>query len=183
MKIYKKSVVRHGYSLFDIRAWYEGESSELKKWIGTGFFNHLFVIEKNSVTLYYEFDEGEKIWQILKENLTEEFFDKLCDFYFEQIDNSQKISTNNEIFEIYVKIWPVLTIFDEISKYPEDLANDHILRRLTRIRETTQDFSYKLSNKAVHHKHPENYIFFKGKVFYQSLHEFKNKNNIVIENE
>ena len=47
-------------SLFSIKAWYEGESTELKKWIDFGFFNHIFVSKNGLVRLYYDVEEGEK---------------------------------------------------------------------------------------------------------------------------
>ncbi|MDP2947306.1 MAG: hypothetical protein Q8N88_04260 [Nanoarchaeota archaeon] len=162
------------YSLEDIKAWFIGESEELKKWIGEGYFNHIFVVENNNVTVYYDNEEAEKVWRALEKNFSEEFFDKLCDFYFEQIENQ-----NPDNFEILVKIWPALSIFDEISKYPEDFANEYILRRLIRIRKSTQNFYYRLLNK---NPQPKNYIFFKGNIFNHPLEEFVKLNDIIITN-
>tara|TARA_Y100000031_G_C8060945_1_gene310587 strand:- start:180 stop:572 length:393 start_codon:yes stop_codon:yes gene_type:complete len=123
MKKYKEDVTRE-YSLFSIKSWYIGESEELKKWIGFGFFNHVFVSRKGIVTLYYDIEEGEKFWKILEKNLTEEFFDNLCDSFYSLFEQKETIRTDEEIFKLFVKSWPALTIFDELSKYPE-LGNEY----------------------------------------------------------
>ena len=72
MKKYKEDVTRD-CSLLSIRAWYEGESKELEKWIGFGFFNHIFVSENGSVTLYYDIEEGNRFHEVLEEVFTEDF--------------------------------------------------------------------------------------------------------------
>ena len=58
-KKYKKDVTRTS-TLLGLKAWYEGESKELEKWIGFGFFNHIFVFERGNVTWYYNIEEGDK---------------------------------------------------------------------------------------------------------------------------
>jgi len=82
-----------------------------------------------------------------------------------------------------VAIWPALTIFHEISNYP-GYANDSMLRRLIRLRKTTEDFSYRLSERMKKNNiYPKSYIYFQGKVFEESLDTFIKKNNIKIVNE
>jgi len=177
-KIYCKSIKRPS-SLTDIKAWHIGESEELKKWIGTGFFNHIFVSEKDLVRIYYNKEEEEKVWSSLKQNLTEDFFHKLCDYFFELIEQSEKVNSHEELFNITVKCWPAWTIQDYVSKFPE-LGTRAMLRRLIRVRQTTEEFSYKLSDRMNHEDSPDYYIFFKGNVLIMPFSEFILKNNIII---
>ena len=144
MKKYREDVTRSS-TLLGLRAWYEGESKELEKWIGFGFFNHIFVFEKGMVTLYYNIEEGDKFQEVLEKKLTEVFFDDLCDYFFETMRENENPNTNENIFKILVKLWPAFSIFDELSKYPE-LGNNFMIRRLLRVRKTTEDFSYKIEN-------------------------------------
>ena len=102
---HKKYLVRE-CSLFDVRAQHEGESIEIKKWIGVGFFNHLFQSEKGLVTLYYNMDEANNFEKALDKKLTEEFFDKLCHNFFELIDQEKDADTDEKVFNLLVKIWP-----------------------------------------------------------------------------
>ena len=149
MKEYIKSTTRM-MSLPEVEKWYQGESEELKKLIGFVFEKHLFVSENGVVTLYYDNDEGEKFHETLKENLTEEFFDEICEKFVEAIEEGSLI-----------KAQPMLTIFDEIDNYPK-LATPEILRRLMRIRNSCHEFSYNLEDKK---EGPKDFILFKGKVF------------------
>ena len=176
---YRKSVVRPG-SLFSVKAWYEGESSELKKWIGFGFFNHLFLSKNEMVRLYYEVKEGYMFDKILDERLNEELFDRLCDNLCEQISKAEDAETDDEIYEIVVKCWPSLTIFDEISKYPE-YASESMLRRLIRIRKATESFSYEIEEKIDTANMPKNFIFFRGGLIKKPFKEFIHENKISIE--
>ena len=180
---YLKDLSRIGYSFLDIKAWHEGESNELKKILGCGFFNTIFLVEKDNVQAYYDCEEVEDFDKILDELLTEDFFNEVCDNFFELIEFSKETSSHERIFEIMVKCWPALTIFHEISNYPE-YANESMLRRLIRIRKSTEPFIYDLSNKLVH---PEesypNYIFFKGKILNCSFDDFCRENDFIIENE
>jgi len=178
-KVYHKSVSRH-CSLFDIRAWYEGESKELEKWIGFGFYNTIFISENSKVTIYYEKEECDKFDKILDEKLTEELFNNLCDNLFEIIGASEDVKSNEEIYNLSVKSWPTLTIFDEVSKYPE-YATDPMLLRLIRVRKETEAFPYELSRKAERSKKPTDYIFFKNNLITIPAKEFMEQNNIVIE--
>ena len=152
MKEYIKSTIRM-MSLPEIKEWYEGESGGLKKLIGFGFENHLFISENGVVTLYYDNDEGEKFHDVLKEKLTEEFFDEICDKFVEAMEEGSLINA-----------WPMLTVFDEIDNYPE-LATPEILRRLMRIRSSFHEFFYNLEGKK---GGPKDFILFKGKVFVEN---------------
>ena len=176
--VYKKCLVRE-CSLFDVRAWHEGESTELKKWIGTGFFNHIFQSEEGLVSIYYNIDEANNFEKALDKKLTEEFFDKICHNFFGLIDQEKDADTEEKVFDLSVKIWPALTIFDEISKYPE-WATPSMLRRLIRVRTSTESFSYKLSAKVDHSKYPKDYIFFKGQLIQKPFNSFLEENNLTM---
>ncbi len=169
-------------SLFDIKAWYEGESKELEKWLGVGFYNTIFVSNDDIVTIYYDKDECDKFDEAMDKKLTENLFDKLCDIFFELIEEADNIESDEDIFKITVRCWPALTIFDEISKYPE-WATDSMLRRLIRVRTTTEAFSYELAGKVKNQSQIKDYIFFKGNVIIKPPQDFIKENNIIIKNE
>jgi len=155
MKKYIKSTTRM-MSLPEIKEWHQGESEELKKLIGFGFENHLFISENGVVTLYYDCDEGEKFHEVLENVLTEDFFDEICDKFAEAMEESS-----------IIKAWPMLTIFDEIDNYPE-LATPNMLRRLMRLRISTHNFFYDLESTK---GGPKDFILFKGKVFVENENE------------
>ncbi len=175
---YKKDVSRE-CSLFSVKAWYEGESIELEKWIGFGFFNHLFLSEEGIVTLYYDVEEGDLFQEVLNKKLNTSFFDELCDYFFELINQIDDAGSDEEIFGLSVKMWPILSIFDEISKYPE-LGNENIIRRLIRVRKSTESEHYRLEKKGNHKNLPLNYIFYKDKVYTLPFKEFIKENGIEI---
>ena len=180
-KIYIKYIERL-CSLFDTKAWYEGESKELEKWLGVGFYNTIFVSNDNIVTIYYDKAECDKFDEAMDKKLTENLFDELCDIFFELIEEAGNMGSDEDIFKITVRCWPALTIFDEISKYPE-WATDSMLRRLIRVRTTTEAFSYELAGKVKKQDQLKEYIFFKGNVIIKPLQEFIKENDIIIENE
>lgn len=169
-KIYIKDVVRK-LSLFDVKAWYEGESKEFEKWTGSGFYNTIFNSENGMVEVYYDKEEVDKFEKVLNEKLDEEFFDEICDDFFQLIEDAKEAVEEMEIFDISIRAWPALIIFDEISKYPE-WATESMLRRLVRIRNATESFHYDLSKKVDHSKFAKNYVFFQGKVFYLPFEKF-----------
>ena len=176
VKIYKKCLTRE-LSLSDTQAWHKGESTELEKKIGVGFYNHLFKSEKGMVTLYYDTKEANKFEQALDNVLDEKFFDKLCDEFLELIQTNP--TTDKEIQDLQIKIWPALTIFDEISKYPE-WATESMLRRLIRIRQNTEAFTYDLAKKATLQNTPKDYIYHKGQLIQKPFDQFIKENQIVI---
>ena len=178
MKKYKECLTRE-CSLFSIKSWNEGESNELKKWIGFGFFNHIFVSEDGIVTLYYNVEEGDRFHEVLKEKLTEELFHKLCDNFFELLEEFENVKNNDEFYNLSVKCWPALSIFDEISKYPE-FATPLMIRRLMRIRKTTESFFYDLEKKLDIDKNPKDYIYYKGDIIEKPFNEFKKEEGIIL---
>lgn len=137
---------------------------------GFWIFNHIFLFENGTLTLYYDVEEGDKFHEILGEKLTEEFFDNLCEHFFKFVEKSKTATSNDEIYYILVKLWPAFTIFDELSKYPE-FGNDYMLRRIERIRKTTESFSYELEHKIGEEK-AKNCIFFRGEIYEMPLEQF-----------
>lgn len=124
-------ITRIGFTFDDADAWKKGEGDELKKWIGFGFYKTKFICKNGNVTAVYDNNEVKEFEKVLDDKLTEELFDRMCEEYFKAIEEKN-----------IVKAWPMLTIFDELSKYPE-YGNDYMLRRLMRIRESTQSVFYK----------------------------------------
>ncbi len=163
-KDYYKDITRIDEPLFDVKAWYEGESTELKKLIGIGLFNTIFISSKDTITIYYDCEEAETFHEKLKEILTDEFFNNLCNDFFELIEQSDNCKTNEEIHNLLIKCFPILTIFDEISKYPE-ISSEHIIRRLERVRKNTESFSYDIMKKANLINEPKDYIYLQGELY------------------
>ncbi len=178
---YCRSILR-SYHLKDVQAWNEGESTELKKWFGFGLFNHLFISEKRMVRLYYNYEEGEEFWNLLENNLTEELFNQLCDHLFDLIEQSKLTDSKDKLFKIAVQCWPVWAVFAELSNYPE-LATELMMRRLLRVRRSTESFSYELSKRMEDKSLPENYILFKGRLLFKPTEDFFKENNLILKDE
>ena len=164
-KEFVEELIREG-PLFSIKAWYEGESKELEKWLGFGLYNTLFISRYNVVTFHYDSGEAGEFHEVLKEKLTEDFFNNLCENFFELIESPA--NTNEDIYRLLVKCFPALMIFDEISKYPE-ITSDDIIRRLERVRKNTESFSYDLIKKVNLINEPKNYIYFRGNLYFNKI--------------
>ena len=76
MEIYHSNVQRH-CSLTDIRAWYLGESEELEKLIGVGYYNTFFLCENKLTQLYYHAEECDTVFKVLKQKLAGDLFDDI----------------------------------------------------------------------------------------------------------
>lgn len=114
------------YSLDLVKAWTAGEEN-------LGIKNSLFIMKNGVITQFVDCDEGEKFHEDLKQNLKKDnYFNDICESFFEAIENKDK-----------VKMFECLAIFNEIDNYPE-IANEDILRRLMRVRKTTEGEIYKL---------------------------------------
>ena len=180
-KRYIKGVTRLDLHLFDVLAWHKGESQELEKWLGFGFYNSIFAVEKNNLVVYYDEEECDKFYEILDEKLTEDLFNEICDSFFELIAQSKNAETKEEIFQIIVACWPALVIFEEISNYPE-YANEGMLQRLMRVRKNTESFVYDLAKKVESSLDSHSYVFFQGNVIKAPFEEFiKIKNYKIVE--
>lgn len=179
-KKYIKDIYRMGCSIFDIKAWYEGESKELEKEIGFGFYNTIFEVNGGNVTLYYDEQECENFYRVLDEKLTEDFFNNLCENFFRLILESEFVNTKEEIFKIMVKCWPALVIFEELSNYP-GYGTDSMIRRLIRVRKNTEAFSYELSKRLdLKDESPNNYLFFHEEIINKPFEEFLKENEFEI---
>lgn len=172
---YTEDVLRN-FPLPIIKAWHEGDKG-LKKWIGFGFSNTIFVSENGWVTTYYDIEECEIFQQALTEKLNESLFNELCDDLFNLIEKAKAADLEEEIFELYVKMWPAFIIFDELSKYPE-LGTDDMIRRLVRIRKTIEDFSF-IENK-LNKSGPKDYIYHNGELYFMPLEKFIKENGFEI---
>lgn len=168
---YYKDITRLDYSLFDVKAWHKGESDELKKLIDFGFYNTIFVSVNGNVTVYYEKEECDEFYEALDNLLEEEFFNEVCDSFVELTSIDKFPDNNDEIFELSVKLWPCMTVLDMVSRYPE-YGNDSMIRRLMRLRKSTESFSYELASKVSEEDWPETYIFYKGEMIEKPLQEF-----------
>ena len=181
MNQYYKALTRE-CSLFEIKAWYEGESYELEKITGIGYFNHIFVSRNGLVTLYYNLEEAEKFDKWFEESFNEEFFHNLCTEFSQLVEQIDKVNSDKEIYKLTVKMWPALFFFDELSKYPE-LGNDSMVRRLIRIRASTESASYILADKVSSDiNYPKDYVFYKGEIYYEDFESFCRVKKVIIVN-
>jgi len=177
---YSENITRLSYNFLNVYAWYKGESEELKKWLGFGFEKTMFVSKDENITIHYEAKECRQWWDTITEKLTEELFDEICDNYLDLIKQVDNLQTNQEILDFLIKCTPAWAIFDEVSKYPEDLATPSMIMRLTRIRQTTEALPYQLAKRIKHEGWHKDYIFIDGKIIKKPLQEVINQENIII---
>ncbi len=163
-KEYYYELTRINESLTSIKVWYMGESEELKKLIGVGMYNTIFISLNNNVTVYYDSEEAENFHNVLKKTITDGFFDELCDRFFILISEIKEIKNEKEMFEVLSKYFSILSIFDELSKYPE-IASDYIIRRLNRVRKNTESQFYSFIESLESLNEPENYIYYRNKTY------------------
>lgn len=173
---YYEDITRLDYSLFDVRAWHNGEGDGLKKLINFGFYNTIFVSVNGNVTVYYEKEECDEFYDVLDEVLDEALFNEVCDSLVEL--TLLEAENDDDIFELCVRLWPCFTILDIVSKYPE-YGNDSMIRRLIRLRGSTESFSYDLV-KDVSGDWPETYIFYKGELVEGDFEEFIKDRGIIL---
>ena len=122
VRYYELAVTRM-YSAELVEAWAKGEAN-------LGLKDSFFVMKNGVVEQYINSDEGEKFHEDLKKKLTTEYFGEICDKFYKAIDEDDK-----------VKMFECLCVFGEIDEYP-DIANPDILRRLMRVRQSTQHLIY-----------------------------------------
>lgn len=143
---YAYNCTRIGFTELDIKAWNEGSGNELKKWLGVGMFKTKIIFNDGSIAFYNNTEECDKLDKALNKGLTEELFHRMCDRYFELIDESENAKSKEEVYKITVKCWPIWIVFDILDNYPY-FGSDTMLRRIMRIRTKHQDFYYKLSKR------------------------------------
>ena len=129
--------------------------------------NHLFVGHNGSVTLYCDEKECMLFDDILEKIMTDDFFNQICHTYFSLIEHIKSCS-KEELHALLVEIWPILTIFQEVSQNP-DLVSASDIRRLQRIRETTEKEVYDLFSLLEPVEEPDYYYFFKGEMYPEEL--------------
>jgi hypothetical protein len=130
------------YSYDTIKEWHIGESRELQKKIGMGFYNTLFVSRGGVVDFYYDEKECEEFEKALGKYLDEERFNEICDDFMKKI--------NSKEFKIR-EIVPHLTIFNEVDNYPEwfgEECRERCGRRLMRIRRNTEAKLYEIQERS-----------------------------------
>ena len=69
--------------------------------------------------------------------------------------------------ELFSRMVPALTIFNEVDEYPEwfdERDRADCQRRLMRLRKTTESDSYNLVN-GIGNNYPQNYIYYRGEVY------------------
>ena len=155
-KRYKKAVSRES-SLIGAQAWNFGDSIELKKCFGWGFESHYFVNKNGVIDLFAEKQEGEDCYNVIKEKLNQQgFFNALCEDFLDNVNKGEEIIKKEflfkekiiELFEIIIKCWPAITIFDIISNYP-NIASQDTLEKLIKIRKETSKIIYKYKDKLI----------------------------------
>lgn len=139
-----KSVTRI-VSKRELEAWKYGDDTGLKKWLGIGFESHKFEQGSDGVTLYYDEDEGAMFHKVLKQKLTDDFFDNLVGEYYTILEKMENTDAQEQLFELACNLWPILTIFDEMDNF--QLGNESIKRRLLKVREKTHFKVYDLMGK------------------------------------
>ena len=107
-----------------IDAWIEAEEN-------LGLKNSLFFWENGTTTQWVDSEEAEEFFNKIKSM----DFNKVMDDYFIALEKKNK-----------VKIFECLAVFNEIDEHPE-IADEDILRRLKRLRETTHEEIYKLAEE------------------------------------
>lgn len=148
--------------LLDNKAWYKGESEYLKKLIGAGFYNSLYICEDGLVISYYLEDEIKKFDEAL-EQMSEAKFNNVCDDFMQLINKMSDCKTDKEKLELFSKMTPALTIFFEFDNCPEYM-NEDMARRLMRVRTNTESKPYEFL-KNVGDNEPKDFILYKGKVY------------------
>ncbi|MBI5803597.1 hypothetical protein HY448_02835 [Candidatus Pacearchaeota archaeon] len=178
-KKYKKYLTRE-CSLIMVKGWYKGDLDELMRWVGFSFSNTIYESKDGWVAVYYDEDEdnGDKFHEILQKKLTGDMFNEVCDYFFEMINKSQNVSSDEEILDIFTKLHPVYTIFDEISRYPK-IATDDMMRRIIRVRKTTESFAHNLDRK-VKDRGPKDYVFYKGELYFIPFEQFIKENGFEV---
>jgi len=162
-----EDITRINTPIIDVIIRYKGECEELEKWIDWNFSNHLLISNNKNVTLYCDKEECNEFYKILEKKLDNDLFNKLCLRYFELIEKAKE-TEGIELQKILIEIWPILTIFHEISLDPNFLSELE-LRRLTRVRKTTESLIYDLFKKLRKKEEPPNYFLFNRKIYPQKI--------------
>jgi len=112
-----------------------------------GLNNSLFICEDGEMTQYVDGDEAQEFHEWVC-RLTEDDFNEICDNFFKALEKKDLESMHMG-----------LAVFDELDNYP-DIGTLEMRRRLKRIRETTDEESYKLHEEGL-----KDFIIFKNKLY------------------
>ncbi|MBU2104488.1 MAG: hypothetical protein KKF67_01790 [Nanoarchaeota archaeon] len=151
---YIKSVARI-YSHPTIQEWHIGESEYLKRMLYTGFYNTLYISKDGVVEFHYDQSECDNFEKALENYLDEETFNDICNEFMRKIEGPEV-----KIREIV----PHLTVFNEVDEYPEWFEEQYrgdCLRRLMRVRQSTEPKLYQIMKPS----ELKNFIYFQGKTY------------------
>ncbi len=167
-----KSVTRQ-FNVETIKAWYIGETRYLKSMLFTpynkfeGFNNTIYICKDGMVTFYYDSGEIKKFESALEELLDEETFGDICTNYMLLVDEIPNCKTNEAKLELFSKMTPALTIFDEVDENPdwfEEKYRGDCQRRLMRVRAQTHEKADDLL-VGVGSNEPKDWIYYGGKLY------------------
>ncbi len=136
---FERTVSRMGMTDSGAMAWAKGEAR-------LGLKNSLFICTNGNMTQYVDPEEGEKFHKYIKD-LTDEEFDKICEEFFEAIENKN-------LEDMHVG----LAVFSELDEY--DLGSNYIRRRLLRVRKSTENEAYNFKLDG-----GKTFIIYKGEIY------------------
>ena len=139
-KYFERACTRIGKNSNSVMSWSKGEEP-------LGLKNSFFICENGTVTQYVDCEEAEKFHEYIK-NLSEEEFNKICNEFFEAIEN-----------EDLSKMHEALAVFDEMDNY--NLGTEDMKKRLLRVRKSTESASYEI----VEESEVKNFIIYKGEIY------------------
>lgn len=151
-------------NLEDTKAWQKGESHYLKMMLGVGFYDTLYICENNIVSFYYNEKEIKAFENALEVLVGEEKFNDLCNNFMKLCNSIPNMKTDEDKLDLFSRMIPALTIFDEFDSYPDYMGTFGMQRRLLRVREATHNLSYEFL-KGVGTKEPKNFILYKGEAY------------------
>ena len=143
---FENTCTRLGEDSESVMAWADGEKQ-------IGLDSSLFLCSNGTVTQFVDLNEGEKFHDYVL-SLSNDSFNELCEKFFKTI--KEDIGNYEKLSNLHV----ILAVFDEIDNYREKFSED-ILRRLKRVRESTESLPYKLKTKNGH----KNFIIFENKLY------------------
>lgn len=161
-KKYSSEVTRF-YNVEKIKAWYKGESIYLKNFLGTGFNKTIFISKNGAVDFYYDSKEVEVFEKALESKIGEKEFEKLCQVFLILTEKLKKCKIEKEKLEIFSKMVPALTVFNEFDEYQEYMEGN-MGKTLFEVRSKTHAVPYEILKNVGNNK-IKNFIYFEGKLY------------------
>ena len=143
---FENTCTRLGEDSESVMAWADGEKQ-------IGLDGSLFICNNGTVTQFVDLKEGETFHDYVL-SLSNDSFNELCEKFFKTI--KEDIGDYEKLSNLHV----ILAVFDEIDNYSDKFSED-ILRRLKRVRESTESLPYKLKEK----KGNKDFIIYKNKLY------------------